>query len=76
MPTMFQIDIIIVAHAVIAMHHEAICKEQLCEVKADESGRAGNQNPARCAHVRTHQAYATALSSGPLAPAISAIACR
>ena len=76
MPTMFQTDIVIVAHAVVAMHREAISKEQLREVKTNEPGCAGNQNPARCAHLRTHQANATALRSGPLASAISAIAWR
>ena len=43
---LFQRDVIVVRHAVIAMHAEAFGQQEAGKMKTDEPGRAGDQNLA------------------------------
>ena len=44
MPTLLQGDVVVVCHAVIAMHDKPLFQQELGEVEADKAGRACDQD--------------------------------
>ena len=47
---LFQGDVVVVGHPVIALHPRAFGQQQAGKVKADEAARAGDQYPLRAVH--------------------------
>ena len=46
MAALFETDVVVIGHAVVALHPEAVGEQEAGEVKADEACGAGDQNLA------------------------------
>ena len=44
MASLLQADIIIIGHAVIAMHSKPFSQKELCQMKTDETSGSGDEN--------------------------------